>query len=223
MCRGKKYCTELGDNPSEWDTDCPLRLPGGYGSAVDTFTDAVQLFVEGQRSQCISLLETIDSASITNWYIEHGQQSGLHRSRVIGLMLGAPLPVEERYPVRSPAKLQAGVFERDGYRCRYCGNKLIDQNLLRNFANALDSPNFTRGTTNLTSHAIIHIAWPVADHVVPWSRGGETTIDNLVASCAPCNYGKAEYTIEQIDTANPLNRPPVVDDWDGLRSLAEVV
>ena len=63
MCRGKKYCTELGDNPSEWDTDCPLRLPGGYGSAVDTFTDAVQLFVEGQRSQCISLLETIDSAS----------------------------------------------------------------------------------------------------------------------------------------------------------------
>ena len=203
-----------------WDKDCPLRLPGAYNSAVDIFTDAARLFVGGQRDECISLLGTIDGAGITDWYIEHGQQSGLHRNRILGLKLGAPLPIEGRYPVRSPAKLQNAVFERDGYRCRYCGNKLIDQDILRGFAKALDSPIFTRGTTNLTSHAVIHIAWPVADHVVPWSRGGETSMDNLVASCAPCNYGKADFTIEQIGISNPLNRPALVDEWDGLRSLA---
>ncbi|OYX43753.1 hypothetical protein B7Y94_00865 [Candidatus Saccharibacteria bacterium 32-49-12] len=219
MCRGKKYCTELGNNPSQWDRDCPLRLPSVYDSAIDTFVDTVRLFAGGQRDQCIRLLETIDSASITDWYIEHGQQSGLHRNRIISLKLGAPLPIKDRYPVRSPARLQDAVFERDGYRCRYCGNRLIDQRLLRGFAKALGSPIFTRGTTNLTSHAIIHIAWPVADHVVPWSRGGETAMGNLVASCAPCNYGKADFTIEQIGISNPLDRLPVMDGWDGLRSL----
>jgi hypothetical protein len=28
------------------------------------------------------------------------------------------------------------------------------------------------------------------DHVFPWSRGGEHTVDNLVISCAPCNLEK---------------------------------
>jgi len=29
-----------------------------------------------------------------------------------------------------------------------------------------------------------------ADHVVPRSRGGETSMDNLVACCSTCNYSK---------------------------------
>lgn len=219
MCRGQKFCSELGEDLLIWDRDCPLKLPNMYDGAVSTFADAVQLFVNGQRKQCLDLLETIDNLGTTKWYIEHGQQSGLHRNRIIGLKSKTPLPTEERYPIRSPARLQNAVFERDGYRCRYCSNKLISQDFLRAFAIMLDSPRFARGTTNLTTHAIIHIAWPVADHVIPWSRGGETTIDNLVASCASCNYGKAEYTIEQIGISNPFDRPPIVDAWDGLRFL----
>lgn len=220
MCRNKRYCSELGEDASMWDKDCPLRLPATFNTAIDVFADAVQLFANGQRQACIDVLETIDTRTITDWYIEHGQQSGLYRNRGINVQLAAPLPIEDRFPVRSPAKLQNAVFERDGYRCRYCGNKLISQDVLKTFAKVLNSPSFTKGTTNLTSHAIIHIAWPVADHVIPWSRGGETSIDNLVASCASCNYGKADYTIEQIGIINPFNRPPLVDNWDGLRSLA---
>jgi hypothetical protein len=92
----------------------------------------------------------------------------------------------------------------------------LSQDFIRAFVTSLNSPSFTKGTTNLTSHAVIHIAWPVADHVIPWSRGGETSMDNLVASCAPCNYGKADFTIEQISIGNPFDRPPIVDEWNGL-------
>ncbi len=28
------------------------------------------------------------------------------------------------------------------------------------------------------------------DHVVPWSRGGRTSLENLPTACEPCNLGK---------------------------------
>ncbi len=216
MCRGKISCDVLGVDPSKWDKNCPLRTRVAYDDAVDMFVEAVRLYEQGKRNESLALLEKIDNLGITEWYIEHGQMSGLYRDRVINLKLGDKLLIEDRYPVRSPARLQNEVFRRDGYRCRYCRNRLIDQGFLKNFAKKINSPVFVRGSSNLTSHAIIHLTWPVADHVIPWSRGGATTLDNLVASCAPCNYGKADYTIEQLGISNPFDRKPVVDTWDGL-------
>lgn len=35
------------------------------------------------------------------------------------------------------------------------------------------------------------------DHAQPWSRGGLTTADNLVAACLPCNREKGERTSEE--------------------------
>lgn len=35
------------------------------------------------------------------------------------------------------------------------------------------------------------------DHVIPRSRGGQDTWDNLVASCQPCNHRKANRTPEE--------------------------
>lgn len=62
-----------------------------------------------------------------------------------------------------PSKLKKSVFERDGYRCRYCGSH-----------------------KNLT-----------ADHVFPESRGGETSLENLVTACSECNLKKRARTPEE--------------------------
>lgn len=32
------------------------------------------------------------------------------------------------------------------------------------------------------------------DHFVPWSRGGETTLENLQTLCSRCNLGKGAVT-----------------------------
>lgn len=53
------------------------------------------------------------------------------------------------------------VFHRDGFRCRYCGFSVEDG-------------------------ALLHV-----DHVIPQSKGGATSLDNLVTACLDCNIGKS--------------------------------
>lgn len=54
------------------------------------------------------------------------------------------------------------ILVRDGFRCRACG------------ASPLKQPGID-----------LHV-----DHIVPWSKGGETTDDNLETKCKRCNLGK---------------------------------
>ena len=54
------------------------------------------------------------------------------------------------------------VFKRDDFKCCLCGR----------------SPATTSGLE-------LHV-----DHILPWSKGGETTIDNLQTLCSDCNLGK---------------------------------
>ncbi len=44
------------------------------------------------------------------------------------------------------------------------------------------------------------------DHVIPRSKGGRSSWDNIVASCAPCNRRKGDLLLRQVDME--LSRPP---------------
>ena len=64
---------------------------------------------------------------------------------------------------RTPsAKLKSLVFERDNATCQHCG------------ANEENEPGVKL----------------VIDHIIPYSKGGETTIDNLQILCRKCNIDK---------------------------------
>lgn len=54
------------------------------------------------------------------------------------------------------------ILVRDGFRCKSCG------------ASPLIQPGVE-----------LHV-----DHILPWSKGGETTDDNLESKCKQCNLGK---------------------------------
>ena len=69
-------------------------------------------------------------------------------------------------PVSSGNGLRFRVFERDGFKCVYCGAAAADGAILQ------------------------------ADHVFPASKGGPATMDNLVTACQPCNIGKRDRVIE---------------------------
>ena len=63
-------------------------------------------------------------------------------------------------------RLRFLVMKRDNFKCCMCGR----------------SPATTPGLE-------LHI-----DHIVPWSKGGETVIDNLQTLCSDCNLGKSNLT-----------------------------
>ena len=71
--------------------------------------------------------------------------------------------VKKRTPRNPSIRLRFRVLQRDNFTCRACG---------RSPANEL-------GVTL------------EVDHVVAWSRGGETTFENLQTLCARCNSGKS--------------------------------
>lgn len=223
MCRGKNECSQLGSDPTKWDRECPLRPPEWVNEQISIFVRAVEEFIKGNTMECLNIISTIRSEEITSWFIEHGQMSGRHRKNGLAIPKPELIAKDLRDSVRAPKIFQNAVFERDGYRCRYCGNRLISQEFMKLFIKKLDSDEFTKGTTNITTHGIIHATWPVADHVVPWNIGGRTNMDNLVASCGACNYGKDGNTCEQMGIEDPFMRPPIDGNWDGLTYKTEDV
>jgi 5-methylcytosine-specific restriction endonuclease McrA len=63
------------------------------------------------------------------------------------------------------------------------------------------------------------------DHVLPNSRGGTSTLENVVVTCASCNFGRMETTLDEARLVDPLSRPTPrkwdgFDSWLGLESFA---
>ena len=56
------------------------------------------------------------------------------------------------------------------------------------------------------------------DHVIPRSKGGGSTWDNIVASCAPCNRRKADHLPRQAGMR--LNRAPKTPNPDVFIQVA---
>jgi hypothetical protein len=70
---------------------------------------------------------------------------------------------KKRTPRDPSLRLRFKVLLRDRFSCRQCGA----------------SPATTIGVE-------LHL-----DHIVPWSKGGETTLENLQTLCSKCNLGKS--------------------------------
>jgi len=135
-----------------------------------------------------------------------------------------------------PDKVKNAVLTRDGYRCRYCGMLVISA-YIRKLIRCLDEDGeilkveegiFAVGESPavpwihndvVNEHAALQCMWLQYDHVVPWSHGGRSDEKNVVVSCALCNFGKAEFTLAQLEIADPRDRDPVPCEWDGLERL----
>ena len=64
------------------------------------------------------------------------------------------------------ASLRYKIMKRDNFKCVLCG------------ASPAKDPSIE-----------LHI-----DHIIPWSKGGESTVDNLQTLCSACNLGKSNIT-----------------------------
>ena len=110
------------------------------------------------------------------------------------------------------------LHERDGYHCRFCGIPVIHADI-RKILNTIYPDNVVWGRTNASQHAAFQCMWLQYDHVVPHSAGGKNELENLVITCAACNFGKMEYTVEELGLEDPRNHDPIKSTWDGLERM----
>jgi len=221
MCRKKDRpaggCVLLDRETSKWNKSALLPQDSAVVAGVEHFERAVRFAAEARTEDAWVELLRIDGDGIRDWYIKHAQVAGLRRVEIRGTkhqkrVVGSRAKL--KYP---PPALEAGIFGRDGYHCSYCGGRVISGRLLRLFSSAVGPASFPMGRTNATTHGAALVYRAVADHVVPRWCGGNTDPNNLVTACYPCNFGKAEFSLEQLGLDMP--RPALLDGWDGLENL----
>ncbi len=114
-----------------------------------------------------------------------------------------------------PKEIRIEAVDRDGFICRYCQLPVIPKEVRERFRKEL--PEAARwGRRNVQQHCGFQALWLQFDHVLPASMGGKATLDNIVVSCAGCNYCKEGYHLQELGLMDPRQRPPVASDWDGL-------
>ena len=91
-----------------------------------------------------------------------------------------------RWAMRVDPDLRQALKERDGDRCRYCGEEV----------NWKDRRGAKGGTY---------------DHVTPLSKGGDESVDNLVVCCRECNAKKASRTASEAGMSLTDPGPTQVD------------
>lgn len=110
------------------------------------------------------------------------------------------------------------LHQRDGYHCRFCGIPVIRAEN-RKLLHKIYPTSIPWGKTNASQHAAFQCMWLQYDHVVPHSSGGNNDLDNLVITCAACNFGKMEYTLEELGLLDPRGFVPIQSQWDGLERI----
>ena len=110
------------------------------------------------------------------------------------------------------------LHKRDGFHCRFCGIPVIRAEVRKIIHKAyLNSVPW--GRTNATQHAAFQCMWAQYDHVVPHSSGGTNDLNNLIITCAACNFGKMEFTLEELGLLDPRDFMPTQSQWDGLERI----
>ena len=206
MCRRPAVvCSQLGSDPTTWPTNQLLPTPPLAQEAAAAVQRVLPFAKENDAAACRGILGALIQEPLAIWYHDHAQH--VYRIRALAFHASKPAPLtkaqrDRAYPLKA---MEREVFERDGGRCRYCQLPVIlreDQRAISRVA----GPLFAHSRRNLECSGALIVTRASADHVLPVSRGGKTEPDNLVTACWPCQFGKSNYTPEELG----IDRPSVI-------------
>jgi 5-methylcytosine-specific restriction endonuclease McrA len=191
-------------------------------AAANLLALAVDSLLAGDSASARSYLKQADMPALRAYArsMQSEVTREVHRFREVA---GLPreIPAAERGPREPSRGVAFEIFRHDGFRCRYCGCRVIFP-LTESIISALVPHAVRWGRRDIEVNAAFYTLKGVLDHVVPHAHGGGSGPENLVVSCQPCNYGKGNWFIQQIGLSDPRLRPPRVDGWDGLCRILPV-
>jgi len=190
-------------------------IPEIYESAT-LLDKAVDEHLKNNKEKARELIIKANKPEIREWTESIWGAKSPH---IEYLTVEKPLPnlkKIERFETRMPDKiLKQKMIDRDGYNCVFCGipliRSVIRKKIQEQYPNALEW-----NRRNIEQHSAFQAMWLQYDHLVPHSRGGLNNLNNLVITCAPCNFGRMQYTVEENNLINPFSRERIKSKWDGL-------
>jgi hypothetical protein len=187
---------------------------------VVRFLDAaVSAHLAGEQKMASRLIMLADMAVIREWLDSvWGAKSPYTLYRPI---VDAPPFVGKhgKASTRMPdTTIKRQLIERDGYHCRLCGIPVIREEV-RKYLRMRYPEALRWGARNVDQHAGFQVLWLQYDHVLPHARGGSSSLENMVVACAACNYGRMQYTLEEVGFAPIVSLKPVRSSWDGLERV----
>jgi 5-methylcytosine-specific restriction endonuclease McrA len=114
-----------------------------------------------------------------------------------------------------PSSVRRAVLMRDGHHCRFCGIPVVSAAVRRRIHERYPAT-VNWSPINKDQHAAFQCLWLQYDHLVPRSRGGTSHADNIVITCAGCNFGRMESLLSEVGLTDPRTREPRQSVWDGL-------
>jgi 5-methylcytosine-specific restriction endonuclease McrA len=117
----------------------------------------------GRVKHCPDCAKKMRLARSRDWMARNRERMREHARKRLALKKGAPVVEEFTYEQ---------VYERDGTHCQICGAPVV-----------IGWDRFVLGYNPLAAHV---------DHIVPLSRGGSHTLENVQLACAFCNQSKKD-------------------------------
>jgi hypothetical protein len=187
-----------------------MRLPTVVASEPDQLLAATAALLRGEIDVARHLIDRIDRDALRSYYdaaasvYEARHDAAAHANRTPGKRFAIPTAVKRE------------VAARDGWRCRYCGLRLVSRDLIVGINARLGDAFVIDGSVERLMHPAAYLLRYTQDHMVPRSAGGTNEPSNVVAACGTCQFQKGDCTLDELGLANQLDRPPTVDGWDGL-------
>jgi 5-methylcytosine-specific restriction endonuclease McrA len=132
------------------------------------------------------------------------------------LELNASIAYNKRSLAMPSKARQAGVFQRDGFYCRYCGRSVVALPVMNAVSAIYPTiyrlhPHWKASETDVS----FWIDMASVDHVMPLTRSGDNTALNLVTACWRCNELKGNATIRELGWSLT---EATESSWGGLSS-----
>jgi 5-methylcytosine-specific restriction endonuclease McrA len=198
---------------------CPR--PDFITESFKEFEQAVRVAVQGDLELALSHLSSTRHDELRVWFDKVAQHAGKQRFLDRNHPMAIELPVvdDARDEEKISVPLARQILERDAYHCRYCGIPVVFSSEVRKIQKILGPDNFPISKSNQIAHGTLRAFYNSFDHVLPRSRGGRNTLENLVTACYPCNFGKDDFTLSQLGLRSPFEGSVVEDNHDGFVSL----